>query len=190
MDLKESRSNQEGNKYETPPIPDLLHLLLKGRHPTGPVNEVWPGVYIGNASTARDKELLLHLGITHIVNAASGPEHIDTGPTFYSDLAVTYYGVEAADHRDFDLTPFFYPTARFMREALSQKGRVFVHCARGISRSAALVLAFLMISEKLTLAEAIKAVRQHRNILPNAGFLSQLHHLDQKLAPMKSQQDS
>ncbi|XP_023654003.1 dual specificity protein phosphatase 13B isoform X2 [Paramormyrops kingsleyae] len=168
MDLKESRSNQEGNEYETPPIPDLLHLLLKGRHPTGPVNEVWPAVYIGNA----------------------GPDHIDTGPAFYSDLAVTYYGVEAADHRDFDLTPFFYPTAKFMREALSQKGRVFVHCARGISRSATLVLAFLMICEKLTLAEAIKAVRQHRNILPNAGFLSQLHHLDLKLATMKSQQDS
>lgn len=60
-------------------------------------------------------------------------------------------------------------------------GRVFVHCLMGVSRSATLVLAFLMICEDLTLMEAVKSVRQHRDICPNPGFLNQLRHLDMSL---------
>lgn len=56
-----------------------------------------------------------------------------------------------------------------------------MHCARGISRSATLVLAYLMLREGLTLVEALEAVRRHRNILPNAGFLNQLRQLDASL---------
>lgn len=56
-----------------------------------------------------------------------------------------------------------------------------MHCARGASRSATLVLAYLMIYERLTVAEAVKAVRGCRNILPNVGFLEQLRALDAKL---------
>lgn len=51
----------------------------------------------------------------------------------------------------------------------------------GVSRSATLVLAFLMICEELTLMEAARTVRQHRDICPNPGFLNQLRHLDQRL---------
>lgn len=60
-------------------------------------------------------------------------------------------------------------------------GKVFVHCAMGISRSGALVLAYLMICQGLSLTEAIVAVRQNRDIGPNSGFLEQLRHLDLSL---------
>ncbi|XP_071763891.2 dual specificity phosphatase 29-like [Centroberyx gerrardi] len=176
-------SPEEEPGYQTPPTCDLLGLLLKNRRPTGAVNEVWPNLYVGDAATAQDKSLLVNLGVTHVVNAADGPQHIDTGPGFYKDTNILYHGVQAADHKDFDLSPFFTQTADFIHKALAQQGKVLVHCARGISRSAALVLAFLMIRERLTLVQAIEAVRRHRNILPNAGFLSQLCHLDSSLAP-------
>ncbi|KAM3859921.1 dual specificity protein phosphatase 13B [Diretmus argenteus] len=175
-------NQEEEPAYQTPPTCDLLGLLLKNRRPTGAVNEVWPNLYIGDAATAQDKFLLVDLGITHVVNAADGPQHIDTGPCFYKDTNILYHGVEATDHRDFDLSPFFTGSANFIHGALAQKGKVLVHCARGISRSAALALAFLMIKERLTLMEAIRAVCKHRNILPNIGFLNQLCHLDSSLA--------
>lgn len=60
-------------------------------------------------------------------------------------------------------------------------GRVLVHCLMGVSRSATLVLAFLMIAEGLTLQEAVAAVRPHRDICPNPGFLQQLQRLDMSL---------
>lgn len=75
-------------------------------------------------ATARDKTLLQNLGITHVVNAADGPQHIDTGPRFYRDNNIKYHGVEAADCRDFDLSPYFSETADFINGALSQKGTI------------------------------------------------------------------
>lgn len=67
-------------------------------------------------------------------------------------------------------------------------GRVLVHCARGISRSATLALAYLMIRERLSLVAALELVCQHRNILPNAGFLEQLRRLDTSLQQQQQQQ--
>ncbi|KAL7371787.1 hypothetical protein ABVT39_005015 [Epinephelus coioides] len=180
-------SPEEEPEYQTPPTCDLLSLLLKNRHPTGAVNEVWPNLYIGDAATAQHKTLLVDLGITHVVNAADGPQHIDTGPHFYKDTNIQYHGVEAPDCKHFDLSPFFTETADFIHGALSQKGKVLVHCARGISRSATLALAFLMIKERLTLVEAVEAIRRHRNILPNVGFLNQLCRLDSSLALRRKQ---
>lgn len=122
-------------------------------------------------------------------------------------MKVDYYGVEADDAAEFILSPFFYPTARYIRAALAKggksvtlmerayssyvvlktkadiclAGRVLVHCLMGVSRSATLVLAFLMIAEGLTLQEAVAAVRPHRDVCPNPGFLQQLRSLDRSL---------
>lgn len=73
-------------------------------------------------ATAQHKTLLANLGITHVVNAADGPQHIDTGPHFYKDTSIQYHGVEAPDCKDFDLSTFFNETADFIHGALSQKG--------------------------------------------------------------------
>lgn len=80
---------------------------------------------------ARDKGTLHSLGITHIVNAAHGPPspgpgpcfYVNTGPRFYRDMTVDYYGVEADDATDFILSPFFYPTTRYIRAALAMGGK-------------------------------------------------------------------
>lgn len=68
---------------------------------------------------ARDKAQLSQMGISHIVNAAAGRFRIDTGPKFYKDLPVDYYGVEAEDNPNFDLSIYFYPVAQYIRVALN-----------------------------------------------------------------------
>ncbi|XP_010184107.1 PREDICTED: dual specificity protein phosphatase 13 isoform B-like [Mesitornis unicolor] len=170
----------------TPSLEELRRLLCTHARPTGHVDEVWPNLYVGDLYVARDKTQLSQMGISHVVNAAAGRFHIDTGRNFYKDLPVDYYGVEAEDNPNFDLSIYFYPVARYIRAALnSPRGKVLVHCAMGISRSATLVLAFLMICEDMSLTEAIQTVRAHRGICPNFGFLKQLQELDLQLGSGK-----
>lgn len=93
-------------------------------------------------ATAQQKPLLVNLGITHVLNAADGPRHIDTGPHFYKDTNIQYHGVEAPDCKDFDLSPFFTETADFIHGALSQKGTSHTKQTRQMK----LVLILLYIS--------------------------------------------
>lgn len=76
-----------------------------------------------------------------------------------------------------------------MHYLLHSPGKVFVHCAMGVSRSGALVLAYLMIYQGLLLADAIVAVRLSRDIGPNSGFLEQLRELELSLGP-QSREDA
>ncbi|XP_069836955.1 dual specificity protein phosphatase 13B-like [Dendropsophus ebraccatus] len=174
------------SNYEPLPVHDLQRFLWNHRGSTGHVNQVWPRLYLGDAFTARDKSVLRQLGITHIVNAAYGRYRINTGPEFYRDLNIDFYGVEADDHPHFNLSEYFFPAAQFIGAGLqSPNGRVLVHCAMGISRAASIVLAFLMISEGMSLLDALRSVSEHRDISPNPGFLEQLRQLDIKLEAKK-----
>lgn len=88
------------------------------------------------------------------------------------------------DGRDGQICPFFPSKVRWVRVANAlglPTGRVLVHCAMGVSRSATIVLAFLMIFENMTLVDAIQTVQAHRDICPNSGFLRQLQVLDNRL---------
>ena len=60
--------------------------------------------------------------------------------------------------------------------------KVFVHCKEGMSRSATIVIAFLMKSMNLRFDNALKYVQTRRPIVdPNPGFRKQLKELDEKL---------
>uniref|UniRef100_A0A2K6F8J6 Dual specificity protein phosphatase 13B n=1 Tax=Propithecus coquereli TaxID=379532 RepID=A0A2K6F8J6_PROCO len=169
--------------YQPPTLASLQRLLLVRRAPMlNHINEVWPNLFLGDAYAARDKSKLTQLGITHVVNVAAGKFQVDTGAKFYRGMPLEYYGIEADDNPFFDLSVYFLPVARYIRTALSvPQGRVLVHCAMGVSRSATVVLAFLMICENMTLVEAIQTVQAHRDICPNSGFLRQLQVLDNRL---------
>ncbi|KAM8729141.1 dual specificity phosphatase 29-like isoform 1-T2 [Acanthopagrus schlegelii] len=171
-----------GSRYETPPASELQRLMWIMKGTSSHLDEVHPRIYIGDMYAAKDKRTLQAHHITHVLNAADGKFNVNTGPSFYRDTKITYYGVEAFDMPSFNLRPFFYPAANFIKNALSSPtGKVFVHCAMGLSRSSTLVLAYLMIHENMTLADAIKGVSANRNISPNHGFLEQLRELDKEL---------
>ncbi|XP_012631187.2 dual specificity protein phosphatase 26 isoform X1 [Microcebus murinus] len=176
-----------GTLEEMPPIQhpflnvfELERLLYTGKTACNHADEVWPGLYLGDQDMANNRRELRRLGITHVLNASHnrwrGP------PEAYQALGIRYLGVEAHDSPAFDMSVHFQTAADFIHRALSQPGgKILVHCAVGVSRSATLVLAYLMLYHRLTLVEAIKKVKDHRGIIPNRGFLRQLLALDRRL---------
>ncbi|XP_051838009.1 dual specificity protein phosphatase 13-like [Antechinus flavipes] len=165
-----------------PSVSEVEQLLRSGKVcGCSHVDEVWPNLYIGDAATANNRFELWKLGITHVLNAAHGGLYCQGGPDFYGSC-VSYLGVPAHDLPDFNISAYFSSAADFIHNALLTPGaKVLVHCVVGVSRSATLVLAYLMLRQGLTLLQAVSSVRQRRWIFPNSGFLKQLCQLDRQL---------
>lgn len=69
--------------------------------------------------TAKDRYNLKKMGITHILNAAEGTwNSVDTGPGYYGDMDIVYYGVVAEDMPAFDLSQYFFSAAQFIHKTL------------------------------------------------------------------------
>ncbi|XP_030568346.1 dual specificity protein phosphatase 3 isoform X2 [Drosophila novamexicana] len=147
-------------------------------------DEVYPGIYIGDAAAAKNKTYLRMMGITHVLNAAEGCRYgqVDTGHSYYRDMpSIRYMGFPMVDAPTQDISRYFYVAAKFIDSAISSGGKILVHCLVGMSRSATCVLAYLMICRKMSAVDAIRTVRMRREIRPNDGFLQQLADLDMEL---------
>ncbi|CAG0890823.1 unnamed protein product [Cyprideis torosa] len=147
------------------------------------VNEVVPGIFIGDESAARDLRLIVEKGFTHILNPAEGNSvgMVNTGKRYYQDTDVLYLGFRVTDYPSSDLSRHFDEAADFIDNCLRTGGKILVHCVMGISRSATLVVAYLMIKRNMPATEAIRLVRSKRDVRPNEGFLKQILELDYKL---------
>ncbi|NXY20832.1 DUS26 phosphatase, partial [Atrichornis clamosus] len=173
---------------------ELERLLYTGKTACNHADEVWPGLYLGDQDIASNRRELLQLRITHVLNASHSKWR--GGAEYYEGTGIRYLGIEAHDSPSFDMSPYFYPAADFIHQALNEgfsscsllcpPGRILVHCAVGVSRSATLVLAYLMIRHHMPLVEAIRTVKDHRGIIPNRGFLRQLVALDNALRMKRS----
>ncbi|KAJ7337192.1 Dual specificity protein phosphatase 3 [Desmophyllum pertusum] len=157
--------------------------------PSDAYNEVFDGIFLSEASTAMDEGELQNLGITHLLNAAHGKKlyHVQTGPDYYSESGIIYHGVPAMDMFTFKLDRYFDEACDFIGKAVGTKttgkldGKILVHCKEGVSRSASLVLAYLVRDQEMHLKDAVRLVRSKRQITPNEGFLQQLIDFSYKL---------
>lgn len=146
-------------------------------------DEVFPGIFIGDAGAAKNKEYLKRIGVTHVLNTAEGNRFgmVNTNKDYYRGTDIKYMGVQLVDLSITNIAKHFYEVADFIESGLSGGGKVMVHCLMGMSRSSTCVLAFLMIKHRFSAEEALKMVRLNRDIRPNDGFLHQLAELDNKL---------
>lgn len=69
------------------------------------------------------------------------------------------------------LLPRLPSVITFIEEALEKGGGVLVYCTDGISRSAAVVIAYLMYSKRKTYSDAYSFVKLKRSVAkPNFGL--------------------
>lgn len=137
------------------------------------VASVIPGLYMGSQDVAQDKDLLRKHKITHIISV---------GVQVSQCSEVIYSFIEALDLPEFDMRPVFQQSAQLINDIRDSGGSVFVHCNAGVSRSAAIVIAYLMEKEKLPYLQAVELLQQARPcVKPNDGFIRQLKLLENDL---------
>lgn len=130
-------------------------------------DEIIPGLYLGN-TYARTPYILDNLGIRNIVTANGEPLLRDSSK--YHNIGVRWF-----DTPDQIILPEIIDLVDFIDNKLQQKQKVLVHCTAGISRSASVVILYLMIHYNLTYDDAYTYVKSKRPIIePNPGFVYQL----------------
>jgi protein-tyrosine phosphatase len=144
------------------------------------MDEIIPGVFLGNYDQAENLPLLERYKITHILNVANGLENCFPNK-------FVYRSVQLDDNPTQNIAAHFqdnleYVLFRFIEGALQQGGKVFVHCLMGVSRSATAVIAFVMWKNHLHFREAYALTKQkHSDTGPNPGFIQQLRNYQQIL---------
>ena len=136
--------------------------------------ELLPHLFLGNYMDARNTRRLRDLGITHVMNCASVRSEV-VNPYPEGSGVVGYLSFTADDADDYDMVQHFEDARNFIDDAYASGGRVLVHCAQGINRSGFIVVAYLMVSQRLDVIEATEYVKTHRGLLlTNKSFQKQL----------------
>ena len=78
------------------------------------------------------------------------------------------------------LHTIFQSSGEFIHSCLESGGRVLVCCWQGASRSASLVLAYIISYKGMPLEKALRSVKQKRDIRPHNNFLLQLINFEEQ----------
>ena len=139
-------------------------------------------LYIGGLYALYQTDLIKAAGITHVLSV------IDYDPLLQDKFAhLNHYHIRADDDPNENLLQHFSATNKYIDAGLKDGG-VFVHCAMGKSRSATLVVAYLMWKHEITWEQALDQLCEGRPVCdPNMGFKEQLQVFQDML---KNQKDA
>jgi len=126
------------------------------------MQEILPGVFLGPYGSAKDKAALQNNGITHVLTVRSTLER-RLDPKFPQEFK--YHIVEVPEAPTEDLILYFPQCNNCIHQAISEGGKILVHCNAGLSRSPAVVVAYVMESLRMPIKEAIQHVQSRRSYI-------------------------
>jgi|HubBroStandDraft_5_1064220.scaffolds.fasta_scaffold208692_2 protein-tyrosine phosphatase len=140
------------------------------------MTEILPRLFLGSAQDAASLDFISNNSITHVLNVAREvPKcaHVKN-----------YAHIPADDSWYQDLIQYFPWANKYISESLENGGNILVHCAAGISRSATIVIAYIMTDYNMSMSDAYNYVKSRRAIVsPNLHFVGQLvQHEKEKIA--------
>ena len=134
--------------------------------------KVMPFLWLGNSNTAHNKQLMVKMGITHVLNTA-----IEVDNAFPELFVYSKIGLE--DHEDQEMDGVFEHAFKFINRVRECGGRILVHCTAGVSRAACIVLGYIVQEEEQLLVDAYAILRLMRPIVdPNENFMYHLALLE------------
>ena len=125
-------------------------------------------LYLGSVGAAYSLNVLKSLNISYILTVCEC-----LPPKFPNEF--TYKVISVTDDPSTQLKNYFNEALDFIRNAINQGKNILVHCFAGVSRSASIVIAYLIKYHHLDYIPAYNLVRIKRPwINPNHGFQGQL----------------
>ena len=122
--------------------------------------KILPNLYLGSAFNAWDIQMLKKANINVIINVT---KEIDN---FYQDnLKFTYYKYPIADDNNEDITEILFKSYEQIDFHLESGNNILVHCYMGASRSATVVINYLMRKNNMDFSSAKKYVKDKRPII-------------------------
>lgn len=135
--------------------------------------KIFNSIYLGSQDCCCDLKTLIDHNITSVLSVG-----IDA-PIKFNDI--TYKFVQCLDLPETNLIDdgLLTECVDFLIDATKkQYNNVLVHCNAGVSRSASIVIGYLILVEHFTYLDAYQIVKRARNcIQPNSGFERQLKSL-------------
>ena len=171
-------NNDNKSKSNTLNVGNSLGIPLKSngnKKITFPSIIIQDKLFLGDSSDAKNYDILHALGITHILNITTNVDN------YFEDKNITYKRLKILDRSNDETLKIFGDNitncVEYIHNSLSQNNnnKVFVHCQFGISRSASMVIGYIMKYRNMTYMDAFNYVKQRRSLVnPNAGFVKQL----------------
>ncbi|XP_069787472.1 dual specificity protein phosphatase 10 [Narcine bancroftii] len=138
---------------------------------------ILPFLFLGNEQDALDIEKMQRMNISYIVNVTT---HL---PLYHYEKGIFHYKrLPATDSNKQNLRQYFEEAFEFIEEAHQCGKGLLIHCQAGVSRSATIVIAYLMKHTRMTMTDAYKFVKGKRPIIsPNLNFMGQLLEFEEDL---------
>ena len=126
-------------------------------------------LYLGGVSDIKEAAFVENQ-ISHVVNMAEELYNFK-----YPVEGLSVHRANIKDSPDENILLCMDTCLNFIHNARQEGGHIFVHCLAGSSRSASVVIAYLIKYSDLSLKEAYHHACQCRdNVYPNAGFWNSL----------------
>ncbi|TNV75434.1 hypothetical protein FGO68_gene13230 [Halteria grandinella] len=141
-------------------------------------NQITDQIYLSGFEASEHEELVKNvMKVGAILTVAN-----DIDPKF-TDGKIEYKLINIIDSEQHNVKQHFMECIEFIKRITEVEGKcILVHCAAGVSRSASVVIAYMMVSRKLKLKEAFTIVKEKRPcIRPNEGFMRQLEEFERDL---------
>jgi protein phosphatase slingshot len=140
-------------------------------HPT----KIFDWLYLGSYNNATNKKELEYVDIKYILNCATECKNL-----FSEDFV--YKKLNLSDLCETKIDAHFEEAFEFINKAKEENSSIFIHCQVGKSRSATIVIAYLMKHHNYKFDDAFNYVKKLRKlILPNLGFMARLREFGKSL---------
>eukprot|EP01084_Bolivina_argentea_P088670 160071_1 len=138
-------------------------------------NHIINNLYLGDRGDAKHQYVMRDLGITHIINITEDIKNV------FENDGIKYLNIKISDDPYAKIDKILDECIAFIDNCIhKQNVAVLVHCVAGVSRSAIIVIAYMMKRRNMKYLEAMQYVKKRRNIInPNYGFCNQLKHWEQ-----------